>query len=103
MVEGCNCGMESSTISKKESLNEDISEAFLFILLTTRGLTGVPWQGCCLWQDVWKVDLQAKHLIGLEGFFRGLLQWAQLSSGKESLPELLKLPAITAWLKAEMS
>ena len=42
-------------------LIEDKSEAFLFNLETLAGREGVPEQGCCLWQEVWKVFLQTKH------------------------------------------
>ena len=39
---------ESSRISKIEVSSEEVSEAFLFILVTSRGLAGVPVQLCCL-------------------------------------------------------
>ena len=39
---------ESSRISKIEVSSDEVSEAFLFILVTSRGLTGVPLQLCCL-------------------------------------------------------
>ena len=94
---------DSSGLSKIDSLKEEISEAFLLSLLAIRGRAGVPSQLCFLWQEVWKVDLQAKHLTGLAGFFRGLLQSTQVRSEMESVPELLKLFCRTAWLKAEMS
>ena len=42
---GAEVGMgESSRISKIEESREDVSEAFLFILVTSRGLAGVPLQ-----------------------------------------------------------
>ena len=39
---------ESSRISKIEVSSDEVSEAFLFILVTSRGRTGVPLQLCCL-------------------------------------------------------
>ena len=41
-------GGVSSRISKIEASREEVSEAFLFILVTRRGLPGVPLQGCAL-------------------------------------------------------
>ena len=85
-------------------LIEDKSEAFLFNLETLAGREGVPEQGCCLWQEVWKVFLQTKHLIGFAGFFMALEQRWQLFASKEtSLEGLPKLLFMTALLKAAMS
>lgn len=92
---------ESSRISKMEE--ESNAEAFLFILVTILGLSGVPLQECCLWQVVWKVSLQTKHLIGFAGFLRGLLQRLQVGSEIEFFGELSKWFSRTARLKAEMS
>ena len=95
---------ESSRISKTEDSRDDVSAAFLLNLLMILGLAGVPLQECCLWQDVWKVDLHAKHFIGLEFFFRSLLQSGQVTSAMVVLvAELLKLFSRTDLLKAEMS
>ena len=85
-----------------DSLKEDMSAAFLFNLGTGGGLVGVPRQLCCLWQGGWKTDLQAKHLIGLAGFFRGLLQWAHDSQLEKGWSEPLKFSLMTAWLNFEM-
>ena len=96
-------GGEESSISKVELSNEEVSDTFLFILVTMRGLAGVPLQGCCLWQVVWNVDLQAKHLTGFAFFLMGLLQKGQIRSEMLLLPELWKFVWRTALLKAEIS
>ena len=91
---------ESSRISKIE-LSKD--EAFLFILVTILGRTGVPLQLCCLWQVVWNVSLHTKHFTGFAGFLRGLLQKLQVGSEIGFVGELSKLFSRTARLNAEMS
>ena len=98
-------GRVLSASSKTEDSREHNSEAFLFVLEIGGGRDGVPLQECCLWQVVWKVDLQAKHFTGLAGFLITLEQRGQLRLGGTSLPtlELVKLLARTALLKAEMS
>ena len=84
-------------LDKMDSLNE----AFLFNLVTFGCLVSLG-NGMLLAGGGAKTDLQAKHLTGMAGFLRGLLQRLQESSEIMSISEQ-KLSAITAWLKVEMS
>ena len=101
-------GQSSSITSNIDSSKYVISEALRLGLVAIGGREGVPSQRAplwCLWQEVWKTDLQAKHFTGLAGFLRGFLQWAQELMGSETawVGDLAMALSRTALLKLEIS
>ena len=51
-----------------EDSREDNSDAFLLFLRWEAAEMGCHHSGCCLWQVVWKVNMQEKHFTGFAGF-----------------------------------